>query len=139
MIFTSELECSPGSLLPSVFSFIGAAPDFVPDNLGKRYRAAAAHQMDSWAQPQPLADARSRAFDPSAPCGGGSRHDHERRSATRISVAAYRVELWNARGGLQHDSMSASTRDALKSHFLSDSEALADMLEIDVPWLATWK
>jgi hypothetical protein len=138
VIFTSELECSPGSLLPSVFSFIGAAPDFVPDNLGKRYRAAASHQwipglnLNLWQMH--VARVRSvrslwRRFPP-----------RPREAISHcMSVAAYRVELWNARGGPQHDSMSVSTRDVLKSHFLSDSEALADMLDIDVPWLATWK
>ena len=27
----------------------------------------------------------------------------------------------------------------IESLFLTDSEALSDMLEMDVPWLATWK
>jgi hypothetical protein len=138
VIFTSDLEKSPESLMPSVFSFIGAAPDFVPDNLGKRYRAAAVHQwipglnLNLWQmRVARVQSVRSlwRRFPP-----------RPREAISHcMSVAAYRVELWNARGGLKDDAMSESTRQALKSHFLGDSEALSEMLEMDVPWLTTWK
>jgi hypothetical protein len=138
VIFSSDLERNPGSLLPSVFSFIGAAPDFVPDNLGKRYRTAATHQripglnINRWQMR--VAHVRSvRSLWRRLPPRPREAISH------CMSVAAYRVELWNARGGPQRDSMSASTRDALKSHYLSDTEELSDMLELDVPWLTTWK
>ena len=44
VIFSDELAAEPAATLARVFTFIGVAADFVPDNLNTRYRVGATKQ-----------------------------------------------------------------------------------------------
>ncbi len=134
---SADLANNPESILPNIFSFVDASPDFVPDNLGQRYRAAAVQQrvrglnLNHWrarlARIQSVRKLWNRA--PAGPRGAIGR---------ATTVASYRFELWNARRDLPRPDMDASVRQALIAHFRSDSEALSASLGLDLPWLETW-
>jgi len=137
VIFSDDLARSPNETLASVFSFVGVSPDFVPDNAGTRYRTAAVRQripglnLVTWqtnlARVGPI-----RAAWHGLP-------DRMRAAIDRsYNMTNYRVEMWNAWRGSVGDDMPPSVRDRLIAHFRDDSEALAQMLGRDIPWLTTW-
>jgi hypothetical protein len=137
-IFSDELAQSPRQVLAHLFEFIGASPDFLPDNLDTRYRAAATKQripglnLVTWQMG--MARVRSaRALWHALPDRLQRTIDHA------YSVTNYRVELWNAWRGAVDDDMPPAMRERLIAHFRPDSEALADLLDRDIPWLATWE
>jgi Sulfotransferase family len=137
VIFSDELARQPTKTLSRVFDFVGVSSSFAPDNLGTRYREAAVKQRISglnlvtWrmniARVRPV-----RALWFGLP-------DRMQRDIHRAyGRASYRIELWNAQRGMVDDQISLPVRERLIAHFLSDSEALADIVERDVPWLASW-
>jgi hypothetical protein len=135
VIFSDELAAEPAATLARAFEFIGVAPDFVPDNLHTRYRAAATKQripgldLHTWrlaaarvrparalwrALPYRIRDVLDRAF----------------------YVIGYRVGLWNARRGTGAvgKEMSPDARRALIAHYRPDSEALSQLIGSEAPW-----
>jgi hypothetical protein len=136
-IFSGELEQRPSETLAAVFGFIGVATDFVPDNLNTRYLAAADKQrvpgLNLFVWKTNLARVRpARALWHALPT---SIH---RGVGRAYSVAAYRVQLWNARRDAAREDIPSSTRLKLAAHFQPDGEALRDMLDMDIPWLEEW-
>jgi hypothetical protein len=137
VIFSDELAERPADVLPGVFDFVGVAPDFVPDNLGRKYREAAVRQrlpgvnLVTWQAN--LARARAaRASWHALPEG-------LRRRLDRVyNVANYRVEMWNARRGEVQEDIPRDAYDTLAAHYRPDSEALAAMLGREVPWVQAW-
>jgi hypothetical protein len=137
VIFSDELAQEPVETLAKLFDFVGVSADFVPENLGRHFRAAAARQripglnLITWHVN--VARVRwARALWFALP-------DHVRLDIYRIyGVASYRVQLWNARRGSVSEDISPAARRRLIDHFLPDSEALGDMLDRDIPWLETW-
>ncbi len=137
VIFSGELEQRPSETLAAVFGFIDVATDFVPENLNTRYLAAAVKQripgLNLFVWKANLAHIRpARALWQALPT---SVH---RGAGRAYSVAAYRIQLWNARRDAVSDDMPSSTRLKLATHFRPDSEALRDMLDMDIPWLEEW-
>jgi hypothetical protein len=135
VIFSDELERRPSETLAAVFGFIGVAPDFVPDNLDTRYLAAADKQrvpgLNLFVWKTTLARVRpARALWHALPAGV------HRGIGRAYSVAAYRIQLWNARRSAAREDISSSTRLKLATHFRPDGEALGDMLDMDIPWLS---
>ena len=45
VVFTEELKREPEEVVRSLFNFIGACPDFVPGNLGKRYHKSGVQRI----------------------------------------------------------------------------------------------
>lgn len=138
IVFSSDLARNTRNVLSSVFAFVGVDPDFMPDNTEKRYRSAGVRQRipglnvnQYQARLAQVGPARRlwHALPPRA------------RSVTgrSVSVAAYRVELWNARRERLGEEMSASTAHMLRSHFEPDGEALSELLGLEVPWLTAWR
>ena len=137
VIFSDELERRPSEALARAFGFIGVASDFVPDNLDTRYLAAAVKQripgmnLFVWKTSLsrvPPARALWQALPSRVHRGVGHTYN----------VAAYRIQLWNARREVVRDDMPSSTRLRLIGHYRPDSEALRDMLDVDIPWLEEW-
>jgi hypothetical protein len=138
VVFSNDLSTNATSTLARVFAYIGASADFVPDNLGARYRAAATERripgFDLYAWQNALAKARPlRACWHHLPTPVRVKLDQSYR------VAGYRVAIWNARRSKAPQSMSAHTRAELVNHFLPDSQALSRLIGLDVPWLADWQ
>lgn len=138
VIFSNELSRDAERVLLSIFGFVGVAPDFVPDNLDRRYRTAAVRQRIPGLNIN-LYQERLARVRPARTLWHGVPSRLQGAISRSASVAGYRVELWNARRDLEGDEMSAATRSALIAHFLKDSEALSEMLGLDVPWLETWQ
>jgi hypothetical protein len=139
VIFSDELAQRPGEVLSDVFRFVGVADDFVPDNLSTRYRKAATERrvggLDLYALQGRLAHADfARAMWRSLPASIRDKIDQA------FAIAGLRVELWNARreGDGEDEAMEPNVRCKLVAHFRKDSEALEEMLETPIPWLATW-
>jgi hypothetical protein len=137
IIFSSDLEQRPTETLASVFRFIGVQTDFVPDNLDTRYLAAAVKQripgLNLFVWKSKIARLRTaRALWHALPA---SVH---RSIGRTYSVSAYRLQLWNARRDAARDDMTASARTQLITHFRPDSEALRDLLNMEIPWLEDW-
>jgi hypothetical protein len=137
VLFSNDLAQDTRRVLSSVFGFVGVDPNFVPANLGDRYRSAAVRQrirglnLNLWQAR--LADLRpARALWHRVPT------DMRGTITAAASVAAYRVELWNALRDVQGEDMEASVRQELIAHFLPDGEKLSAMLDVDLPWLKTW-
>jgi hypothetical protein len=137
VIFSNELSDRPVETLATVFEFIGVEPDFVPDNLNTRYRTAAVKQRISglnlfiWRE-NLVRFKLARTFWHVLPSS-------VKTSVNRTyNVIGNRTALWNARRGSVDDDMSSSTRRRLIAYFRSDSEALGDMLQSEIPWLEDW-
>ncbi len=137
VIFSDELAQQPVETLDKVFDFVGVSADFVPENVGFHYRAAAARQripglnLVTWhINLARLRWARTLWF---------ALPEHARLEIYRLfGVASYRIHLWNARRGIVSEQLTPSVRKRLIAHFRRDSEALGDMLGRDIPWLETW-
>lgn len=139
MIFSDELAQQPTDILSKVFDFVGVSNDFIPENLGTRYREAAVKQhipglnlVTLRMKLARVSTARSLWFALPKRLQMGLHRTY--------GQASYRIELWNAqRGTVDHSDISPSVRRRLVSHFLPDSEALTDIVGREVPWLASWK
>jgi hypothetical protein len=137
-IFSDELSRQPGEVLSKVFEFIDVDADFTPDNLNTRYLTAAVKQripgINLFIWKTNLARIRpARALWHALPSRIHRGVGHA------YSVAAYRIQLWNARRDVVSDDMpSSATRLKLISHYRPDSETLSDMLGMNIPWLEEW-
>jgi hypothetical protein len=137
VIFADELLQQPAETLSKVFEFIGVSSGFVPGNLGTRYREAAIKQripglnLVSWhTNLGHVRPARALWFALPKQMRGNIDSVYNK--------ASYRIELWNAQRGKVDDEIPPSVRKRLITHFLPDSEALADIVDRDVPWLESW-
>ncbi|MGO9322448.1 MAG: sulfotransferase domain-containing protein [Solirubrobacteraceae bacterium] len=139
--FTDELERSPERLLARVHDFLGVRPDFVPDNLGVKYRAGASERRLSWMSP-------NRAMSPQG-LKRALRHAPSARAAWRLLPKAgrlrikrdfeqlgYRADLWNRRSQSSGGQPSPETVDRLREHFAGEADELAALLGVSPPWLA---
>jgi hypothetical protein len=136
VIFSTALSQYPQETLRDVFSFLEVS-DFLPDNLGTRYRKAASRQR--------IPGLSLVAWHMAASRVGIARRfwfllpSTLRNSILRAyNVATYRVELWNGKRSGVSETMTQATRQRLISHFTPDSEALAELLDCEIPWLAGW-
>ncbi|MCA1682462.1 MAG: sulfotransferase [Actinobacteria bacterium] len=137
VLFSSELIAKPAETLTRVYEFIGVDPEFIPDNLGRRYREAAVARwvpgLDLYAWQNRLSHLRPiRRLWHALP----SRTSAEITDA--YERASFRVEVWNARRGELESDVPPHLREMLISHFRPDSEALASALGRAPPWLADW-
>ena len=96
VLFTDDLERRPDSIVQRVERFLGVSTDFVPDNLGMRYREASAERRLSWLQPYRVQDRLART-------AAGERIARNLPPALRFRAyqgfarTAYRLSLWNRR------------------------------------------
>lgn len=137
VVFTSDLETAPGRVVRSVYEFIGAAPDFVPHNLGKRYRVGAATRRTSRITPDGLQRAlasnkMTRSMWHSLPSGARSRVDQAFRGLS------YRFDLWNRTTCGSAIEAAVDNEIRMRAHFEQDREHLV-RLGIMPPWAALEK
>jgi Sulfotransferase domain len=136
-IFSDDLQERPDETMADLFEFIGVTPEFVPQNVGTRYREAAVRQRIPGLNLVTLQTGLARL--------GVARKlwhalpDRPRNTIDRAyNVVNYRVEMWNALRGEAGEEIPEHVRDRLVAHYRPDSEALAEMLGREVPWLASW-
>lgn len=137
-ILSPDLVARPRETLAGVFEFVGVTGDYVPDNLNTRYRAAAVKQrvvgLDLYAWQRRIARVgRVRTLWHALP---RPIHDWIDRS---YRTASFRVAMWNARRDAADHGIAPATKRQLAAHFRPDSQALAEILGMDIPWLADWE
>ncbi len=137
VIFTDELAKRPAETLGRLFEFIGVASDFVPSNLGIRYREAAVKQRIPGFNPYTWQSALS-SLGPARALWHGMPERVRFGISHAYSAASYRIGLWNAQRGVAENYIPPSARNKLIAHFQPDSERLGSILDMDIPWLEAW-
>lgn len=137
VIFSDDLDSRPAQAVAEVFDFVGVADDFVPSTIGTRFREAAVKErvpglnLIAW-QARFARSRLVRTLWHALPDRSRGSIDHA------YNVANYRVEMWNGWRGVSDEDMSAEVHERLAAHYLADSEALAELLGRQVPWISSW-
>ncbi len=138
VIFSDQLARDPAGTIARVFAFAGVSADFVPENLGTRYREAAVRQripglnLNMW-QARLAALAPARAAWHVLPPGGRALADRS------YNALNYRVAMWNAQRGVPEVRISPQARAKLIEHYRGEGEELSELLGVRVPWLKQWQ
>lgn len=140
VLFTEDLETDPESLLRRVFDFLGVGSDFVPDNVGTKYRVGSAERRIGWLGTysflSPLAMQRTLTRNPLTRRLWRALPEPVRRHVDRLfGRLVYRLDLWNRRAETRDVDPDALTLQRLRGHFAQDADRLAGLLGTPLPWL----
>ncbi len=132
ILFTNELEQTPHQLLGRLHQHLNVASDFIPDNLGTRYREGKASRRFSTLNPyrfqEVVTDAEvTRALWHTIPKTGRRWIDR------RFAQMSYRLDLWNQQGESRSEPDGAALA-LLREHFKRDTEELVRLFDVDPPW-----
>jgi hypothetical protein len=140
VVFTADLDRNPQCLLRRIFEFIGAEPDFVPPDVGVKYRVGSSKQrfkalgfqspLNPWAVQRTVTSrATTRRLWHALP------HQARRRIDRTYSQLAYRVDLWN-RVATEDEAREPdpATLARLRAHYAGDTQQLASLLGQEPPW-----
>jgi hypothetical protein len=133
VVFTDELTSDPEKLLRRVYEFLGITRDFIPDNIGTRYREGGTSRRITRLSPNVFqagvaGNPIARTFWHMLPQTG-------RRWVDRgFANSAYRFDLWNRSNGEGIKRPSAITLARLRQHFASDTDRLAELVGKVPPW-----
>lgn len=135
VLFTDDLERRPESVVQRVERFLGVGTDFVPDNLGMRYREASGERRLSWLQPYLVQDrlartAAGKAISRTLPPG------LRLRAYQRFARTAYRLTLWNRRPLHSRPEPLHETLKRLQDHYAADLRELIAIIGEIPPWVA---
>jgi Sulfotransferase domain len=147
VIFTEELGRSPEGLLRRVHEFLDVSPDFIPDNIGSRYRVGGAERRLSWLSPSegrwpsPYGAVR-RAVTGNRTARVLWRHVPEitrKRIGHGIEQGLYKLDLWNRRDHAPTavNNLKPANLARLQTHFAQDADRLTALLGDVPPWLAS--
>jgi hypothetical protein len=141
VLFTDELERSPEQLLVRVHEFLGVSTDFVPDNLGVRYRVGATERRLPWPNPNSAVSpgrVKRRLRRSATAQAGWRRLPKAPRTQIKRGVdeLVYRVDLWNRRSRPSIEQPTSETEDRLREHFAQEGGELTAQLGVSPPWLA---
>lgn len=133
VLLTADLSHAPEREVRRIHEFLGVSPDYLPGNIGERYRQGA--------------DARRvGAFGPEAGREAARRNKLARHLWTRtpervrtrlhhgFERATYAYDLWNRRGDAGTREPSAEICDALRAHFAEDRKVLESLCPLTVSW-----
>jgi hypothetical protein len=134
VVFAEDLDRDPARVLREIFTYVGVDPDFLPPNVGERYRRAGEERRIGWLdlhgwRARVAHQPRVRAAWERLPAGA-------RRSVDRrVRVVSYRVELWNARrrGEAPAPEIDPAVLSRLEDHYRPDVERLR-ALGVEPPW-----
>jgi hypothetical protein len=131
--FTAELARTPLQLLHRVYGFLGVAPDFIPPNLGARYREGGVSRRYSWLNPHAVQEAvtrnaATRSLWHRLPDSSRQRID------LRFRAISHNVELWNRRGRVDAAAQDLTTLSRLRAHFVRDMDLIALLTGTEPPW-----
>lgn len=140
IVFTDELEAAPERLLGRIQRFVGVQDDFVPDNVGARYRVGATARRLSWlgthSRLNPWGLQRSISEIPAARRAWHSLPEQRRRGIDRVLArVAYRLDLWNRRTNEDASEGDRAVVERLRAHYADDGRHLAARLGEEVPWM----
>lgn len=132
VVFTDELHSFPERLLDRIYEFLGVRRDFVPSNIGTRYRVGGERRY-SWLKVgetrravahNQLARSLWKAFPDVI------RHPIDR----AYDRSVYAIDLWNRRSSTEPDQPSPITQQRLREHFDRDAQLLTTFFDVSVPW-----
>jgi hypothetical protein len=131
--FSRDLDREPESLMRQIWSFLGIDQEFVPGNLGQRYRVGGERKRAGWLD----MDRLQNALAGSRPVRGAWRTlpaGARRRIDSAWNELNYRLELWNRKSGQSGQGPSAEIEARLRAHFASDRERLVSLIGQEPPW-----
>jgi hypothetical protein len=139
VLFTKELESEPERLLRYIYDFLSVRADFIPDNIGARYRAGGTERRFSWlgtySRLSPWAIQRTLTDNPTARGLWHALPEPTRRRIDRVFArVAYRMDLWNRRTKVDAVDSDDATLERLRVHYTQDTQRLAALLKTDPPW-----
>lgn len=139
VLFTEELENDPERILLRIYKFLGVRADFIPDNLGVRYRVGGTERrfssLGTYSPLNPWAIQRTLAGSTAAKRLWHSLPEPRRRQVDRVfGRMAYRLDLWNRRTKVDAVDSDDTTLERLRAHYAQDSQQLAVLLGADPPW-----
>lgn len=140
VLFTDELEHDPSRVLRRIYEFLDVQADFLPDNLGTRYREGGTDLRVSWigtyARLNPWALQRALARSSAIKSFWRALPGRRRRQIDRLfGGMSYRLDLWNRRTATgQAESADDATVLRLRAHYKADAQLLADLLGVNPPW-----
>ncbi|MBA3806810.1 MAG: sulfotransferase [Solirubrobacterales bacterium] len=139
VLFTDELEREPERLLRRIYEFLGVRADFMPANVGERYRVGGSDRRFSWlGTNSPLNPwAMQRALTSSK---GATRLWHALPQTRRRQIdglvrrVGYRMDLWNRRSAAAPVDDDEATINRLREHYAPDALRLAEQMGGEPPW-----
>jgi len=142
ILFTEELDRAPAQFLRRVHEFLDVQPDFIPHNLGTRYRPGGGERRFSWLSPDKDSWPRPYGIIRRAvtrnPATRALWHVLPKASQDRIergfAHALYRLDLWNRRGVGSTADLAPSTLARLRKHFAQDVDQLTALIGEAPPW-----
>jgi hypothetical protein len=133
VVFTEELERSPQQLLHRVQEFLGVTADFLPDNVGERYRVGGTGRRLSWLDLHAVQSA-ARRISVIRALWHALPEATQRRIDLGFRDTVYRFDLWNRHNKSSIDDPSPSTLNQLRAHFTQDTDRLTTLLGAPPPW-----
>jgi hypothetical protein len=141
VLFTEELDNAPELLLRRIFGFLGVRDDFMPDDIGRKYRVGGAERRLSWlgnySSLNPLAFQRALTRNSSAKALWHVLPESRRRQVDSVfGRLVYRLDLWNRRTGSDTADPDSATVELLREHFANDHDLLVRLIGREPPWFA---
>lgn len=132
VLFTHELNHTPEKLLTRIYEFLDIESDFMPDNLGTRYRVGGERRY-SWLR---VGEARRAvAHNQIAHSLWQALPDLVRHPIDRAyDRSVYAIDLWNRRASADLDVPSPAIQHRLRKHFAQDADRLTRLLGTPPPW-----
>ena len=139
VLFTEELENDPERLLRRIYEFVGVRTEFLPDNIGIRYRVGATESRFSWlgrdSPLHPWTVARVLAGNPAARRLWHALPVLRRRQIDRgLARVTYALDVWNRRTEVDAGNSDGATLGRLRTHYAEDARRLAALLGNGPPW-----
>ena len=141
VLFTAELEADPEAFLRRVFDFIGVDSEFVPEDLGVRYRVGSTKQrfralgfqspLNPWSVQRAVTSNRAARS-----LWHGLPHSARRRVDRAYTRAAYEIDLWNRSSQQDTGAADQGTLERLRAHYESDARELTALIGREPPWTA---
>lgn len=139
VLFTDDLENAPEPFLRRIFEFIGVAEDFVPDDIGVRYRVGSSRQrsrllgyqspLNPWSVQRTVTGSTvARRLWHALPPRGRRRVDRA------YKRAAYEIDLWNRRSPTASHPTDTATLERLRAHYEDDTRQLVSVIGVEPPW-----
>jgi hypothetical protein len=140
VLFTEELEHDPERLLQRIYDFVGVRDDFIPDNLGTRYRVGGSGlrvpSLGTYSRLSPWAIQRNLTGNSALRRLWHALPEHRRRQIDRVyGWVGYKIDLWNRQVNADGEDVETATVERLRAHYQQDGAQLKELLGVTSPWL----
>ncbi|HEY3865213.1 MAG TPA: sulfotransferase domain-containing protein [Solirubrobacteraceae bacterium] len=138
VLFTKDLENDPERLLGRIYEFVGVR-DFIPNNIGTRYRIGSTERRLSWltyySRVSPWALRRALVRNLTARKLWHTVPKTVRGQVDGMLVRlAHKIDLWNRRIETEVPVPDSATLERLRAHYTQDTQKLAELIGANPPW-----